>query len=86
MQDEDKHFERRSTMKIIFYTGEYENEHGRTPKGRGHWGFTFEGYEFWARGTYAEAKKACREEVYRLAPRDSKGRMYTGTVDVKVMC
>lgn len=73
-------------MKIEFYTGEYEYEYGRAPKGRGYWGFSFEGYEYWANGTYGEAKKACKEEVRRLAPRDSKGRLYEGTVVVRVLC
>lgn len=67
-------------MTIEFSTREYEFTHGRTPKGYGHWGFTFEGHEFWATGTYAEAKKACRKEVKRLAP-----ERYDGFVTVKVL-
>ena len=55
-------------MKIEFTTGAYMRSHGRQPKGRGHWGFAFEGYEYWACGTLTEAKKACRAEVKRLAP------------------
>lgn len=67
-------------MKIEYSTYEYEFENGRSPKGYGYWGFSFEGYEFWASGTYGDAKRACTKEVRRLAP---KG--YTGTVTVKVL-
>lgn len=55
-------------MRINFDDSEYKFENGRAPKGYGSWGFQFEGYEFWAHGTLAEAKKACRAEVKRLAP------------------
>ena len=67
-------------MKIEFSTREYEFSHGKMPKGWGYWGFTFEGHEFWATGTYAEAKKACRQEIKRLAPEG-----YDGYVIVNVL-
>lgn len=67
-------------MTITFNTREYRREHGREPKGRGFWGFSFEGYEFWSLGTLTEARKACRQEVRRLAPEG-----YTGFVEVKVL-
>lgn len=67
-------------MAIEFKTGNYEWEHGRSPKGRGFWGFTFEGYEFWQQGTFAEAKKACKAYIKELAPAD-----YVGTVFVEVL-
>ena len=66
-------------MKIEFMTREYQYEHEKMPKGYGYWMFEFEGYQFEARGTLAEAKKACREEIKRLAPQD-----YVGTVFVNV--
>ena len=67
-------------MKIEFSTREYQIEHLRMPKGYGYWGFEFEGHEFWATGTLAEAKKACRQNVKEVAPAD-----YTGTVIVNIL-
>lgn len=67
-------------MTIEFTTREYEFENGRAPKGYGYWGFEFEGYEFWHQGTLGEAKKACRKEIKRLAPKD-----YDGYVIVNVL-
>lgn len=67
-------------MTITFTDREYRRDHCTAPRGRGYWGFEFEGHEFWACGTLTEAKKACREEVKRLAP---KG--YTGFVTVNVL-
>lgn len=66
-------------MKIEFSTRDYQWTYGKQPKGRGYWFFFFEGYEFSASGTYAEAKKACKEYVKHVAP---KG--YAETVIVKV--
>lgn len=67
-------------MRIEFTDREYRFENGKAPKGYGFWGFTFEGYEFWKRGTLTEAKKACREYVKQVAPAD-----YVGTVDVNIL-
>ena len=67
-------------MTIDFTDREYLRDHGRKPKGRGFWGFEFEGYQFWATGTLTEAKKACRAEVKRLAPEG-----YTGFVIVNIL-
>ena len=66
-------------MRIEFDDSEYKYEYGKAPKGRGFWFFFFEGYEFGKCGTYAEAKKACKEYVKQVAPTD-----YVGTVTVKV--
>lgn len=51
-------------------TNEYQNSHGKTPKGRGSWIFAFDGEDdtkdsdkwFTANGTYAEALKAAKAE------------------------
>lgn len=67
-------------MKIEFTTREYQWEHGKTPKGTGYWMFDFEGYQFEAWGTLTEAKKACKEYIKKIAPKD-----YTETVYVNVM-
>ena len=67
-------------MKIEFSDREYMRSHGKQPKGRGYWGFTFEGYEFWACGTLTEAKKACKAEIKRLAPEN-----YDGYVSVNIL-
>jgi len=67
-------------MKISFEDREYKIENGRAPRGYGHWGFTFEGYEFWASGTLTDAKRKCREKIKRLAPNG-----YTGTVFVNIL-
>lgn len=71
--------DRRIEMKIEFSNWEYMKSHGKAPKGRGMWFFSFEGYEFEAWGSLTEAKKACREYVKKVAP---KG--YVGTVVVSV--
>ena len=67
-------------MKIEFTDKEYRFENGHAPKGFGYWGFQFEGHEFWASGTLTDAKKACKEEIKRLAPDG-----YTGYVIVNIM-
>lgn len=56
-------------MTIEFNDTRYRYEHGHAPRGRGFWGFRFEGHEFWANGTLTQAKKECRAEVRRLAPK-----------------
>ena len=67
-------------MKIEFSTRNYEWTYGKSPRGRGGWWFFFEGtYEFSYVGTYAEAKKACRDYIKSIAPAD-----YVGTVIVEV--
>lgn len=64
-------------MKIEFKTWEYLKEHGKEPKGRGLWYFTFEGnYLFTASGTLTEAKKKCREFVRLVAPKDWAETVY----------
>lgn len=67
-------------MTIEFNDSEYRWTYGKAPKGLGTWAFKFEGHEFFAHGTYAEAKKACKNEIKRLAPKD-----YDGFVSVKVL-
>ena len=67
-------------MKIEFTDREYWREHMKAPKGRGYWGFEFEGYEFWATGTLGDAKKACKAEVRKVAPEG-----YTGIVYVNIL-
>jgi hypothetical protein len=67
-------------MKVEFSDTIYRFECGKAPKGRGGWGFSFEGYEFWAQGTLTEAKKACMAYVREVAPKD-----YTGTVVVDIL-
>lgn len=67
-------------MKVEFNTYAYECEYGKRPSGRGSWFFSFEGrYTFDYCGLYSEAKKACRDYVKKVAPKD-----YVGTVTVKV--
>lgn len=66
-------------MYIEFSTRDYLFTYGREPKGRGMWAFFFEGREFWHNGTYAEARKACKNHIKEIAP---KG--YDGIVIVKV--
>lgn len=66
-------------MKIEFSDSEYRVEHGKAPKGYGHWLFTFEGYERWEAGTLTEAKKKVRAYIKEIAPMD-----YTGTVTVNI--
>ena len=63
-------------MKIEFLTREYLIEHGRRPRGYGWWIFEFEGREFTAHGTLTEAKKACRDEIKRIAPKNYDGWVY----------
>lgn len=53
---------------IEFSDREYRFEHGKSPKGRGWWIFTFEGYEFCGYGTLTEAKSACRKHIRSIAP------------------
>lgn len=67
-------------MKIEFTDSEYRFENGHAPKGFGYWGFSFEGHEFWARGTLTQAKKECRAEVKRVAPHG-----YTLPVTVNIL-
>ena len=63
-------------MKIEFLSREFINEHGKAPKGYGHWLFQFEGYEYWTHGTLTEAKKACREYIKSVAPAGYAGTVY----------
>lgn len=63
-------------MRIEFSTREYENEHGVKPRGYGFWLFEFEGYEYEAKGTLTEAKKACKKYVKEVAPEDYTGEVY----------
>lgn len=69
-------------MRIEFTTSEYLKEHGKEPKGRGGWMFSFEGYEYTAQAgkTLTEAKKEVREYVKKIAPPG-----YTETVYVDVL-
>lgn len=63
-------------MKIEFTDREYLIEHGHAPRGRGYWGFRFEGRECWQYGTLTEAKKKCREYVKECAPEGYDGTVY----------
>lgn len=63
-------------MTILFTDREYKIENGRAPKGFGYWGFDFEGHEFWVQGTLTFAKKACKAEIKRIAPKDYKEIVY----------
>ncbi len=63
-------------MTVTFLDNVYRYENGKAPKGYGRWGFSFEGYEFWATGTLSEAKKECRKEIKRLAPENYSGEVY----------
>lgn len=56
-------------MAIVFTTREYLRDHGRLPRGRGYWGFEFEGRDFWATGTLTEAKAACVRHIREIAPK-----------------
>lgn len=68
-------------MTISFNDSKYRWTYGKAPKGYGVWAFRFEGHEFFApSGTYAEAKKACKAEIKRLAPKN-----YDGYVSVEVL-
>lgn len=67
-------------FRVWFSTHEFEREHNKAPRGYGFWGFRFEGHEFWAKGTYTEAKMACIREVSRLAPAG-----YSNAVSVEVL-
>ena len=67
-------------MRIEFTDREYRTENGKAPKGYGYWGFEFEGREFWAKGTLGDAKKACREEIKKVAPEG-----YTEMVFVNIL-
>ena len=76
-----KRYEREEwKMRIEFTTREYMRDHGRMPKGRGYWGFEYEGYEFWAYGTLSEAKKACKEDVKKNAPKGYVGIVYVNVL------
>lgn len=68
-------------MKIEFNTSKYTWEYGKAPKGRGWWFFTFEGYDFSTSGTYADAKKACKDYIKEIAPSDYVGTVYV-TVEI----
>ena len=69
-------------LHIEFTDREYWIEHGRAPKGRGCWMFSFEGLEYTARccQTLTEAKKEVREHIRKIAPEG-----YTGIVYVNIM-
>ena len=67
-------------MKINFMTREYEASHGKKPRGKGLWWFEIQDEEFQAYGTLTEAKKACREHIKQMAP-----KQYTDTVYVNVL-
>lgn len=67
-------------MKVEWMTDEYVFEHGESPKGYGYWGFTCEGYEFWASGTYTEAKKNVKAQIKKVAPADFKGTVYASVM------
>lgn len=75
------------TVKIEFITTQFEFAHGRRPSGRGGWAFGLESNPrtedifFAPSGTYAEAKKAAREWVQKLAD----GTDFTETVLVYVL-
>ena len=48
-------------MRITVNTTEFENSHGRKPRGHGYWGFRLsggmnDGREFWATDKYSAAK------------------------------
>ena len=66
-------------MKIEFTNREYLFEHGKAPKGFGHWYFTFEGQGRWEVGTLTEAKKKVSAYIREIAP---KG--YAETVIVNI--
>ena len=58
--------DRRFAMTITFSTREYEFSHGRKPRGRGGWAFTFDDSEkiIWtipSSMTYADARKWARD-------------------------
>jgi hypothetical protein len=67
-------------MRIEFTDREYRFENGHGPRGYGYWGFEFEGEEFWARGTLADAKKQCRQHIKEVAPEG-----YSETVTVNIL-
>ena len=56
-------------MTVYFNTTEYEFSHGKSPRGRGGWAFSFVRRPdvmtevFWVNGTYAEAKKVARDKA-----------------------
>ena len=66
-------------MDIVFNTNRYTWTYGHSPKGRGSWWFSFEGYEFSHCGTYSEAKAACKKYIKSVAPAN-----YNETVFVEV--
>ena len=55
-------------MHIRVNTRDFENSHGRKPRGEGRWGFRLSGgaygqREFWAPGTYSAAKRQAVAEA-----------------------
>ena len=67
-----------SAANIVFSTREFRTSHMTEPRGYGYWGFFFEGRgEAWfTSGTFAEAKRAAKEEARR--------RFNEGTVVIEV--
>ena len=63
-------------MKIEFSDREYRFEHGKAPKGYGHWYFTFEGLGRWEVGTLTEAKKKVKEHIREIAPKGYAETVY----------
>lgn len=63
-------------MKIVFTDREYHFEHGKAPKGYGHWYFTFEGHGRWEVGTLTEAKKKVKEHIREIAPKGYAETVY----------
>lgn len=59
-------------MDVIFNDSEYRWEYGHPPRGRGYWWFFFEDMEFSYRGTYTEARAACRRYIKSVAPHGYK--------------
>lgn len=47
---------------FLVRTGTFQVSHGRKPRGHGSWGFrdTATGMEFWATGTFTEARAALK--------------------------
>jgi hypothetical protein len=57
-----------SSSSVVVSTTHYVFAHGREPRGRGAWAFTFDYHRdelFWHRGTYTEAKRAAVAEARR---------------------
>ena len=55
--------------KIVFNTREFRTSHMKEPRGYGRWGFFFffesRGEAWFTSGTFAEAKRAAKEEARR---------------------